>query len=84
MAKVKVTDAHGREQYIPEHWLGHPELGKGFTPISERPSIDWTVDKLRAHAEAAGVDLAGARNKADILDRLSNPPARGDNHQNQE
>lgn len=30
MAKILAVNAAGQKQWIPEHWLNHPVLGKGF------------------------------------------------------
>lgn len=73
----------GKKQRIPEHWLEHPTFGPKFRMLpsqkqeAERtpePSENWTVKQLRDHAEVAGIDLAGASTKDDILAALSAPP----------
>lgn len=33
--KILAINAAGERQYIPEHWLDHPVLGKDFTRIKE-------------------------------------------------
>ena len=35
MAKIQVYDALGRKVWVPEHWMKHPVLSRGF---SELPS----------------------------------------------
>jgi len=30
MAQIEVVNRNGDKQMIPEHWLDHPTLGKGF------------------------------------------------------
>ena len=39
MAFVKVRNANKEEQWVPEHWLGHPVLGAGFEKIDPAPTI---------------------------------------------
>ena len=78
MAKVKVlVEATGRTQHVPEHFLSHPTLGKGLKwverkPATDTPSEDWTLAQLRDYASDPdnGVDLAGARTKADVLSAI--------------
>lgn len=74
MAMVKVTDANHRETYIPERWLNHPELGKGYSRVEspdETPSESWSKPRLERHAASKGVDLTGTKTKADIVARLT-------------
>lgn len=73
MALVKVTDANGNETHVPQRWLDHPELGKGFTPVgdaSEAPSESWKKDRLEAYATRKGVDTTG-KTKAEIVSALT-------------
>lgn len=64
---------------VPKHFFDHPVLGRNLarTPSSRavaktpEPSETWTVLQLREYAEKAGVDLAGATTKADILSVLA-------------
>lgn len=38
--KIKVYNSRGEAQYIPEHWVDHPVLSKGFTlkpPVKTEP-----------------------------------------------
>lgn len=38
MTLVKVKNSKGETQYVPEHWLDHPKLGKGFTLADKKQS----------------------------------------------
>ena len=31
--RISVTNPHGDTIQVPEHWLEHPRLGKGLTPL---------------------------------------------------
>lgn len=33
MAQVQVSDARGRKVWVPEHWMKHPVLSRGFTAL---------------------------------------------------
>lgn len=76
------STATGRKQRVPRHWIGHPVLGRGLrlAPSEEQPEPDmtgteptekWSFDQLRAYATDRGVDLAGARSKAAVLDAIT-------------
>lgn len=61
---------------VPESWLRKntfPRLAsappsKGADAQPDGPPTDaWNLDQLRAHADAQGIDLAGATKKADVL-----------------
>lgn len=70
---VTAEDKNGNRSKVPEHFLGHPVLGKFFKSTAKQagrsttPSDDWTVKELEDHAHAQGIDLAGATKKAEIL-----------------
>lgn len=67
----------GRKQRIPRHWLDDPVLGRDFrkTPsqreldgdLPQRPPGDASTKEIEAFAEAAGLDLSGAKKNADKL-----------------
>jgi hypothetical protein len=69
---TEVINGNGHRRTIPTEWLGTP-LGEGFTVApSVSPSLDWTMDDLRAHADAQGIDLTGAGpSKAGVLARIT-------------
>lgn len=85
---VKAYDAEsGAQQYVPEHFLDHPVLGKNLsrtpTVASDTPDETWTVPKLRKYAQDNGVDTTGATSKADFLAAIHNPltPASGETNE---
>lgn len=67
----------GRKQRIPRHWLDDPVLGRDFrkTPsqreldgdLPPRPPGDAGSKEIAAFADAAGLDLSGAKTNADKL-----------------
>lgn len=89
MAQVQVADALGRKVYVPEHWLRHPVLKRGFRPLasdgqptdtahaSTTPDETWTHAQLDQHAADHGIDLAGATTKAEKLAAIDNPSQEG-------
>lgn len=78
-----VSKATGRKRYVPEHYMTHPVLSKPFrlapseAARQEKPSEDWTIQRLRDWAEDPEhtVDLSGKTTKADIYDAVSAHPA---------
>lgn len=71
----------GRKQWVPEHWLDHPTLGRDFekTPStraqeapSGEPSTDWTRKQLDQHAQTLGLNTGAMPNKADVVAAISN------------
>lgn len=86
IARSKTT---GREQEIPEEWLDHPVLGKDFELVTVtqagevqlptgEPTKEWTVKQLTKYAADQGIDLGGAKAKADVLAVINKSPANGE------
>lgn len=83
---VERINKNGDKQYVPETWVqdGHRFADQFRVSPSQKqrqerspaPAEDWTVKQLQDHAERAGVDLAGATTKADVLAAIRSP--RGD------
>jgi hypothetical protein len=74
MALIDAYDTRtGEVRQVPEHWIGHPTLGATLSteppaPPDPEPTLgDLTVNELREHAAAIGVDLTGLTKKADIV-----------------
>lgn len=78
MAQVQVADALGRKVWIPEHWMDHPVLSRGFrklrsgetpTPaeVSATPDENWTHAQLDQYAADRQVDLSGTTTKAEKI-----------------
>lgn len=72
---INVTNTHGDTQRIPDNWL---DLFPGqFTVPDDEPTSsdlpegdptkDWTIAQLEAYARDHGVDVTGAKKKADLL-----------------
>lgn len=68
----------GRIQRVPEHFIGHPVLGRDLELTPSQAALDvtgapglpdetWTVPQLRAYAAEQGIDLTGASRKDDVL-----------------
>lgn len=38
MAQIQVSDARGRKVWIPEHWMKHPVLSRGFKALPSTPT----------------------------------------------
>ena len=56
----------------PKAWVGGeaPSVEAPVFPEGD-PSEDWKADELKAYAEAHDVDLAGAKNKAEMVAALA-------------
>lgn len=72
------SKATGRIHSVPEHFIGHPKLGRDLeltprqaavdvTGTPDLPDESWTVVQLRAYAAEQDVDLDGATRKDDVL-----------------
>lgn len=68
----------GTKHQVPEHWLGHPVLGKNFaeTPSTRAnkadapegdPNETWTRAQLDTHATSLGLDTTSLANKGEVL-----------------
>ena len=62
---VSVPDATV-DDYLERGWLR-----PGDAAASTLPTADWTNDQIRAYADTHGIDLTGARVKADMLDAIT-------------
>lgn len=83
-----VAVSTGQKQMVPAHWLDEDSpfvdqftqtpSAKQLEARSETPDDTWTVKQLREHATQAGIDLAGANTKADVLSALNDAPKSGE------
>jgi hypothetical protein len=77
----------GNKQWVPEHWLDHPVLGRDFektpsaraieaqTPPPGEPSTDWSRKQLDQHAQTLGIDTSGLPNKGDAVTAIQDAVA---------
>lgn len=84
MAQIQVADARGRKVWVPEHWMAHPVLSRGFkslpsTRTREVPQPDgdplpdesWSHAQLDEYAAGKGIDLTGATTKAEKISAMN-------------
>lgn len=55
--KVKVINANGAEQWIPDHWLDHPLLGEGFARAEATQAPGKASGHTTAPAQSAGKSI---------------------------
>lgn len=67
MAQIEVVNANGDKQMIPERWLDHPTLGKGFrrsrrrqaqTPTASTRPVVVDSDDSKAGTSSANTETA--------------------------
>lgn len=58
MAQIEAVNSNGVKQLIPEHWLNHPTLGKGFKRSRRRQAQ--TPPAPREAAPKSGGRKAGS------------------------
>lgn len=60
MAFIEVVNSNGHKQIVPEHWLDHPTLGKGFKR-SRRRQAQTPPASERAQVANPGDSKAGGK-----------------------
>lgn len=82
----------GKKQRVPEHWIGHPVLGRNLalTPsaiaavqeeVGEQPSESWKREDLDAHALKLGLDTTGLSNKGEVVAAIETAVVEAEEHQ---
>lgn len=78
---VTAVDSNGTKRRVPRHYMDNPILSRGLTlaptqretdRVAAGPTDEWTIQQLGEYATEHGIDVTGARVKADYLDAITN------------